>query len=92
MLLYTNNGIAPDATVTGAIGTQIDLSPLVALANDPEKLMDKLNLVMMHNSMSSSMRNIILQAINVVPASDPLTRARTAVYLVATSPQYQVER
>jgi uncharacterized protein (DUF1800 family) len=91
-LLYANNGIAPDSTVTGAIGTKVDLSPLAALADNPEKLMDKLDLVMMHKSMSSAMRDIIIQAINAVPAGDPLTRARTAVYLVATSPQYQVER
>ena len=91
-LLYSNNGIAPDPTVTGATGTKIDLSPLAALAGDPQKLMDKLNLVMLHGGMSDAMRNIIVQAINAVPATDPLARARTAVYLVATSPQYQVER
>jgi hypothetical protein len=91
-LLYSNGGIAPDPTLTGATGTRIDLSPLAALAADPEKLMDKLDLVMMHKSMSSTMRYIIIQAIKAVPASDPLTRVRTAVYLVATSPQYQVER
>jgi hypothetical protein len=91
-LLYTNNGIPPDTTVTGAIGTMIDLSPLMALADDPEKLMDKLDRLMMHQSMSGAMRNIIIRAVDAVPASDRLTRARTAVYLVATSPQYQVEK
>ena len=54
--------------------------------------MDKLNLVMMHKSMSSSMRSIIIEAVNAVPPSDPITRVRMAVYLIATSPQYQVER
>lgn len=91
-LLYANNGIAADTTVTGAIGTKIDLSPLTALAGDPEKLVDKLDLVMMHESMSGAMRNIIIQAVNAMSAGDPLARARAAVYLVATSPQYQVER
>jgi hypothetical protein len=38
------------------------------------------------------MRAAILPAINAVPATDPATRAKTAFYLVITSPQYQVER
>lgn len=91
-LLYTNSGIAPDTTVTGAIGTKVDLSPLMSIADDPEKLMDKLDRLMMHQNMSDTMRNIIIRAVDAVPASDRLARARTAVYLVATSPQYQVER
>jgi uncharacterized protein (DUF1800 family) len=91
-LLFSSDGIAPDPAVTGATGTKINLSPFTALANDPERLMDKLDLVMMHKRMSNSMRNVIIQAIHAIPEDDPLTRARTAVYLVATSPQYQVER
>lgn len=90
-LLYSNDGVAPDPTVTGAIGTRINLSPLAALAADPGKLVDHLDLVMMHKNMSEAMRNIIIDAINAVPASDLHARARIAVYLVATSPQYQVE-
>lgn len=91
-LVYTNNGIAPDTRVAKAIGTKINLSPLLRLANSPEKLLDQLNLIMLHSSMSRAMKNIIIQAINVVPASDTLNRVRTAIYLIATSPQYQVER
>lgn len=91
-LLYGNSAISPDPTVAGATGTEVDLSPLVALADNPEKLMDKLSLVLMHKTMTSDMRDIIIQAIKAVPLDDPVTRARTAVYLVATSPQYQVER
>jgi hypothetical protein len=91
-LLYGSSDMLPDPLVTGAIGTKVDLSPLAALAAVPEKLVDKLDMLMMHNSMSDVMHSIIIDAINAVPASDPLARARTAVYLVATSPQYQVER
>ena len=91
-LLYANNGIAPDTTVAGATGTRITLAPFAALAGDPEKLVDQLDLVMMHKSMSDAMRHIILQAVNAVPAGDTLGRARIVIYLVATSPQYQVER
>jgi hypothetical protein len=91
-LLYSNGGIAPEPTFAGAIGTKIDLAPFAALAHEPEKLMDLLDRMMMHKSMSSAMRRSIIEAINAVSVNDPLARARTAVYLVATSAQYQVER
>ena len=38
------------------------------------------------------MRSSIVGAVNAVAATNTLKRARTAVYLVATSSQYQVER
>jgi uncharacterized protein (DUF1800 family) len=91
-LIYGNGGIAPDPTVAGAFGTKIDLVPLAALAHEPEKLMDLLDRVMMHKSMSGTMRRSIIKAVDAVPTSDALGRARVAIYLVATSPQYQVER
>lgn len=91
-LLYSSNGISPDSSVTGATGTQINLAPFTALADKPDKLMDKLDLVLLHQSMSNSMRQIIIQTINAIPVSDKINRVRTAIYLIATSPQYQVER
>ena len=39
-----------------------------------------------------AMRSAIGAALAALPASDSLDRARTAFYLVVTSPQYQVER
>ena len=42
--------------------------------------------------MSPAMHATLLAAIGAVPASDPLTRAKTAFYLTITSPEYQVER
>jgi hypothetical protein len=38
------------------------------------------------------MRSSIITAVNAVAASNPLKRARTAVYLITTSSQYQVEK
>jgi hypothetical protein len=54
--------------------------------------MDVLNQRFMHGRMSPQMRTRILTAVNAVAASDPLGRARAAVYLVVTSSQYQVQR
>jgi len=84
--------IAPLATLPGSIGTKPDWSALSALAGDPNALLDKLNALLLHGTMPAAMRASIVPAINAVAASDPLTRAKTAFYLVVTSPQYQVER
>jgi len=73
-------------------GTSLDLSAMQALAGDPPKLVDELNTLMMHGTMSAEMRQSIIDAVTAVAGTNPLKRARTAVYLVATSSQYQVER
>lgn len=77
-------------TATG--GTSIDLTGLQALANDPAKLVAALDALMMHNSMSQTMRAVIVGAVSNIPAANTLQRAQAALYLVATSSQYQVER
>ena len=84
--------IAPLATLPGAIGTKPDWTGLSALAGNPNALLDKLNVLLLHGTMPAAMRASIVPAINAIAATDPLTRAKTAFYLVVTSPQYQVER
>jgi len=73
-------------------GTSIDLSGMEALAGDPSQLVDALNALLMHGAMSGDMRQSIIGAVAAVSAGNARKRAQTAVYLVATSPQYQVER
>ncbi|HQR38894.1 MAG TPA: DUF1800 family protein [Blastocatellia bacterium] len=87
-----SNGIAPDPTVQNATGTSVNLANLQALSNDPSAMVDKLSLILMHGAMPAAMKTSIVNAVNVVPASDPVTRARTAAYLVATASQFQVAR
>lgn len=90
--LIFSNGIAADTSVVGATGTRVDLTALQTLAQDPAVLLDRLNALLMNNNMSPEMRNVIIQAVNAMPAADSLTRIRTAVYLMASSSQFQVER
>jgi hypothetical protein len=73
-------------------GTSLDFSGLQTLAGDPEALVDTLNTLMMCGRMSSEMRAAVVSAVRAVAGSNTLKRARTAVYLIATSSQYQVER
>jgi uncharacterized protein (DUF1800 family) len=82
--------IAPLATYPGATGTQPDWSALTAVAGSATALIDKLDALLLHGTMSQAMRSGLATAINA--SADPLTRAKTAYYLVMTSSEYQVER
>ena len=76
-------------------GTSINFTEVQALAaadTTSNRLLDELNTKMMHETMTAQNRSTILTAVNAVAATDPLTRAKTAIYLVATSSQYQVQR
>jgi uncharacterized protein (DUF1800 family) len=75
-------------------GTTVDFTPYATLAGTGlTQLLDSLNTLLLHGTMSSSMRTSILTALNAVPsgASQNLTRAKTAIYLVASSSQYQIQ-
>ncbi len=66
-----------------------------ALASNPGAIADQLNALMLHGTMSTQMRSSIITAINAIPTSDanfPRKRAQVAVYLVATSSQYDIQR
>ena len=84
--------IAPDAAVYGATGTALDFSGWQATAADAGALADRLDRELLAGRMPPAMRSAIVAAVNAVPATNPLARARTAAWLVVTSPQYQVER
>ena len=93
MLVF--NGVPLNAERLVTHGTSLGFGELQAVAaSDPtgNQLMDLLNARMMHGAMSPQMRSTILNAVLTVPESNPLLRAKRAVYLVATSSQYQVQR
>ena len=76
-------------------GTSIKLTDMQALAaadTTGNSLVDALNNKLMHGAMSPQMKNTILTAVQAVASSNSLLRAQTAIYLVATSSQYQVQR
>ena len=89
-------GPAPDATVFGAIGTQINWASLKAQATDPAMLVDVVSQKLLFTALPKALRTQAINAVAAVPVSVPMTqtqrldRVRMAVYLVAVSPQYQV--
>lgn len=90
-LANNGNGIPPSGTNRPS-GTQVNYSSYQAQAGNPGALADMLNTNMMHGTMSSSMRTSIINAVSAISSSDAANRTRTAIYIVATSSQYQVER
>lgn len=90
--LVYGGGAAAEASVNGSTGTSLDLSAYQSSAANAETLIMQLNQRMMHGTLSKIASATIAQAVNAVAATDTLNRVRMAVYLLASSQQYQVER
>ena len=75
-----------------AYGITIDTSSFEALASDPPQLVEAVNRALLYGRMSPGMRQSIEVAVGTVTNLSPWTRAATAIYLVASSSQYQVQR
>ncbi|MBK7393806.1 MAG: DUF1800 family protein [Chloracidobacterium sp.] len=76
-------------------GTSLDFSDLQALVaadTSGATLLDELNSRLMHGTMPAAMRASILGAVTPISSTDTINRVRQAVYLTATSAQYQVQR
>jgi uncharacterized protein (DUF1800 family) len=86
----TRANFANDA-IYGNIGVKLitDLTPYLPYASSPDQLVDKLGDLMMHGQMSQQMHSTIVTAISGI--SDNTRRIKAAMYLIATSSQYQVE-
>ena len=70
----------------------LNLSGEQNLASDPAGLVDHLNSLLMSGGMSSSTRNILINAVTQIPVSNTLERVRTAIYLVVNSPEFAVDK
>lgn len=96
-LFVANSGTGiPISGANRPSGTQINFSSYQALAGTPQQLVDALNTRLMHGTMSAAMNASIVAAVTAVTNANAsiqaLQRTQTAIYLVATSAQYQVER
>jgi len=94
-LANSGNGIPINGTNRPA-GTQLNYSSYTALATTPSALVDTLDARLMHTTMSAAMKSNIVLTITAITNANATTQAlqrtQTAIYLVATSAQYQVER
>jgi uncharacterized protein (DUF1800 family) len=75
-------------------GTTVDFTTYANLAStDVNQLVNALDTLLLHGTLSPSSRASILAAVNAVPSgsNQNLHRAKAAIYLIASSSQYQVE-
>ncbi|MGZ5538174.1 MAG: DUF1800 family protein, partial [Chthoniobacterales bacterium] len=70
----------------------LNLANEISLASNPTNLVDHLNSLLLAGTMSSDMRNILINAVGQIPSNNPTERARTAIYLVINSPEFAIER
>jgi hypothetical protein len=68
-----------------------DYTPFSSLAADPAVLVDYCSDLFMGTRISPEMRDEIIAAVRVSPASSPRERARTAIYLTLAAAQTQVD-
>ncbi|MBW8811443.1 MAG: DUF1800 family protein, partial [Lysobacter sp.] len=82
----------------GGIGDDeiaINLSRDVALASNPGALIDRYNILFLSGQMSASMRQVLLERLNGMPANTAAAkreRVQEALYLIVNSPEYVVQK
>jgi uncharacterized protein (DUF1800 family) len=82
--------------VYGSIGggTTVNFTPYATLAaTDVNQLVESLNVLLLHESLSPLARASILAAVNAVPGgtNQHLNQAKAAIYAIASSSEYQVQ-
>ncbi len=85
----------PASGVDRPAGTALNFAALDQQASNPSQLVETLNSLLMHGTMSDAMKAQAVGAMNAIPASDAQfarKRSQAAVYLVLSSAQFQVQR
>jgi len=74
-------------------GATVSFATYANEAANPTALLATLNTLLLHGTMPASMQSSILTAMQAVPggSSQSLMQAETAIYLIVTSSQYQVQ-
>jgi uncharacterized protein (DUF1800 family) len=91
------NGSNPNTSVPNALGTRINLTAFTTDAADPARLVDRLSLLALGETLPPTSRSAVIQAVSAYTqqssGNDYLNqRTRQAAYLIFSSPQYQVVR
>jgi hypothetical protein len=98
-LVYS--GVSTNSTPTAGSperprGTSIDIANLEELAGNPVDVVNALDALLLHGTMHPQMRTSLITAMNAINDANVTTRnqkrARAAVYLAATSSQYDIQR
>ena len=85
-LIYYGYG-ADDPT-----SVKLNFTNVQSLASDPAKLVDKLDVLLTAGNLSPLARTAIINAVTAYPAAQLKERAQAAVYLIAVSPDFIVQK
>ncbi|MEZ5308188.1 MAG: DUF1800 domain-containing protein [Pyrinomonadaceae bacterium] len=95
IMSFVNIDPDPGATWPTPVGSSIDVNDLIQLSSeDPtgNSVVDELDRRLMHSTMSPEMRQSILTAMAPIAQFDHNFKVRTALFLIASSSQYQIQR
>ncbi|MBO0857165.1 MAG: DUF1800 family protein [Chloracidobacterium sp.] len=81
----------PNPAGSDTTSVVFDFTPWDQRAATPATLVDSLNEALMHNTMTPEMRQTVIDAVTSIQNNNRL-RAQTAIYIIASSMQYQVQR
>ena len=70
----------------------LDFSELMPLASQPTQLIDRLDALLLSGGMSSSWRASLVKAVSALPSDKPTERIKAAVYLIAISPEFVIQK
>lgn len=95
-VVWENGAAVPEETL-------MDYSALKTLATDPAQLIDHLDLLLTSRSMSSSMRQLLINRLQGTPPDNipgqpagtqdvPLWRVQQALYLIVNSPEFNIQK
>jgi len=76
----------------------LDFTALTAMAGDPSKLVDTLNLLLLDGSMSDNLRNIVINTLAALPApkhgggSSVTDRVKAALIMISLSPEFAIQK
>jgi uncharacterized protein (DUF1800 family) len=92
----TRSEYAPLAGLTGATGTQVNWGPWETAAADLDALIDRLDLLMLNRTMTAAQKTALRDAMSAITNTDPAVQARrrvqTAMYIIASSALFQVDK
>ena len=71
---------------------QPDYTTELTLAATPDLLVDRINLLLMQNQMSATLRGQILAAINSNMNNSAINKVYLAIFLTMASPEYIVQK
>ena len=93
--VYKSDGVPGNGSRGFQNDVELNLTNETVLATSPSGLADYLGQILLSSNMSAALRTEIINRLNTMPSAsntDKLNRARAAVYLVITSPEFVTQR